>query len=118
PLHTLGACLLFGAADSLQIRLQSEAIVPHTVWATLAIVGIVILFLALTKRRRSALSVIVALVMVCVGAALFLTRPAVGLPSQLWRTIPYVLSLAVLAGAAGQALMPTALAQAYDRRNA
>ena len=40
PLGVMGAALVFGAADALQLRLQSYAAIPRQVWLAIAVVAV------------------------------------------------------------------------------
>jgi ABC-type uncharacterized transport system permease subunit len=129
PFGVLGACLVFGAADAVQLRLQSQPTVPREVWLVPALLGAAYL-LYLAGRRVAAMrsgagsgwrpvAALVAVAAVAAGVALFSSSPHLVLPSQLWRALPYVVTLAVLAGVAGgQGRMPTALAIPYRRGGA
>src|SRR5690606_28861365 len=118
PAGVLGACLVFGAADALQLRLQGAPFVPASVWIVLGLIGPACVLLALLRGRlaswgagqwlATALPTGVALVMLVTGAA-------VVLPAQLWTTAPYVVSLVMLAGAVGRSRVPSALAVAFRR---
>ena len=112
------ACLLFGGADAMQLRLQAEATVPLEVWLVLALLGPAYLLI----RRRSLRShhplVLTAVGCVTViGAALAVTQPQFTLPAQLWRTFPFVLTIVVLAGFIGRSWMPSTLAIPYNRES-
>ncbi len=112
------ACLLFGGADALQLRLQAEATVPLEVWLVLALLGPAYL----VARRRSmrshhplALAAIACVTLL--GIALALAQPQFTLPAQLWRTFPFVLTIVVLAGFIGRSWMPSTLAIPYSRES-
>ncbi|WP_432989748.1 ABC transporter permease [Dactylosporangium sp. CA-233914] len=116
PRGTVLACLLFGAADALQLRLQSVQTVPASVWLAAAAVAVV--FLARHVRRHG----VTWFGLVPAIAALAIASPVlfgvgVSLPAQLWLALPYILSLAALAGLVGKARVPSALAEPFDRKN-
>jgi ABC-type uncharacterized transport system permease subunit len=118
PLGVLGACLVFGAADALQLRLQAEAIVPRQVWLAVALVAVA--YLVFTRWRRStdrshARALVGGLIPTAVGVTLFALAPRWHFPSQLWLTMPYVLALLALAGFVGRVRMPSAIAIPYRR---
>ncbi|MFN8233133.1 MAG: ABC transporter permease [Actinomycetota bacterium] len=118
-LGVLGACLVFGAADALQLRLQAEETVPPEVWLALAIVTVAYLLLTARRRRgqgrRGPLGLVLGLAIAALGVALFALAPAWHFPSQLWLSQPYVLALIALAGFEGRARMPSAIAVPYRR---
>jgi simple sugar transport system permease protein len=121
PVGVLAACLVFGAADALQLRLQSEAAVSRSVWLVFALVGPAYLLFAWRARRvhRWPLGRWAGLLIpTLLGLVLFATAPSISLPAQLWRTVPYFLSLAMLASVIGRSRMPTALAIPFRRGGA
>jgi simple sugar transport system permease protein len=118
PLGVLGACFALGGADALQLRLADESQVPSQVWAVLAGIAAAIAIYQVTRWRQGrprpvaiALSGAVALCGVVLAAA----SPHIDLPDQLWRSLPYLLALVVLAGAITRAHMPTKLTLPYSR---
>jgi ABC-type uncharacterized transport system permease subunit len=118
PLGVLVACLVFGAADALQLRLQSQPVVPREVWLAPAVIAVVVLVSRLARGRGLGLRPLPALATLVVvggGLALFSAAPRLALPGQLWRALPYAVTLAVLAGVTGHGRMPTALATPYRR---
>lgn len=121
PFGVLGACLVFGAADALQLRLQAEATVPREVWLAIALVAVAYLALQVAGRRGRPVSGTViwgSLGVAGLGLALFVIAPRWHFPSQLWLTMPYVLALLALAGLVGRVRMPSALATPYRRGGA
>ena len=110
------ACLLFGGADALQLRLQAEAFVPVEVWLVLALLGPAYL-LGARRRSRSHHRLTLAAIgcLTLAGVALALLQPQFTLPAQLWRTLPFVLTIIVLAGFIGRSWMPSTLAIPYSR---
>jgi general nucleoside transport system permease protein len=118
PLGVLGACLVLGGADALQLRLADESQVPHQLWTVLAIVAVAIaLYLVLRSRglpRQPVAFGLIALVAVG-GIVLAVATPDFALPEQLWRSLPYLLALVVLAGAFTRARMPSKLTIPYAR---
>ena len=118
PLGVLGACLLFGAADALQLRLQGAGSVPASVWVLVALVAAAYLVRLARERQRRAVSPIALVVVGVVAAAavaLSISPPDGRLPSQLWLALPFILALLVLAGAVGRARVPAALMRPYTR---
>jgi general nucleoside transport system permease protein len=122
PLGVLVACLVFGAADALQLRLQSQPVVPREVWLAPAVLGLIFLAGRLARFRFKVTAVslrpvaaLVALAAVVAGLAAFAMAPRLVLPSQLWRALPYAVTLAVLASVAGRGRIPAALATPYRR---
>lgn len=120
PVGVLGACLLFGGATALQLRLQTEGEIPPEVWLVLVIaVSAVAGWLVARRRGRirvSSASAVLALI--ALGVTLYITRPSVDLPVQTWLMLPFVAALVVLAGVGGRARMPSALTVPYERRGA
>lgn len=120
PRGTVLAATLFGAADALQLRLQSASSVPRNVWLVLSACLLIGAVVVAVRRRTSdakslpktATPVVVALAIAAVGiGGVQLTVPA-----QLWLALPYLLSLAALAGLVGRARVPSALAEPFDRK--
>jgi simple sugar transport system permease protein len=118
PLGVLGACLVFGGADALQIRLQATGNIPGQVWFVIGTTLALAVGYRLTRARRRDVSFpSAALGLVLAGGAftLLAIRPHWSLPSQMWLTLPYVLALLVLGGFVGRTHVPTALALPYRR---
>jgi simple sugar transport system permease protein len=124
PAGVLAACLLFGAADALQLRLQAEEFIPSEVWLVTGVVAAALTAWAVERRLRRAPGFVRAVaswgpligVAVAMGAfALWVREPDVSLPSQLWIALPFVLTLLALAGLAGETRAPAALTRPYRR---
>jgi len=118
PLGVMAAALVFGAADALQLRLQSYESIPREVWLVMAMVAAAALVVARLRRGDRDTSVAVTIVggaVVAVGVALFVIGPEWHFPPQLWLTMPYVLALLALGGLVGRVHMPSALATPYRR---
>ena len=112
----LMACLLFGGADALQLRLQAEAAVPFEVWLAIALLGPVFLLVgrrSLRSHHPMALAAIGSVT--AIGATLAVIQPQFTLPAQLWRTLPFMLTIIVLAGVIGRSWMPSTLGIPYSR---
>jgi simple sugar transport system permease protein len=113
------ACLLFGSADALELRLQAEPTVPRQVWLVVALVALAYL-IAVLRRGRSEHNRLVHLSIGGAACVAFLTlfgaAPQVSAPNQVWLALPYVLTLFALAGVVGRADAPSAWAVPYDRR--
>ena len=94
PFGVLAAVALFAGADALQLRLQAQGSISASVWfITLSVGG----FLALSVIRKY------AILQSIFGGSLFiaiLTVLLIGLqvivPFQLWRALPFLLTLIVL----------------------
>lgn len=117
PAGVLIACLIFGAADALQLRLQAEAVVPRTVWVVILLA--MALYLVLILRRgeiaRRAAQIMVGSGVCIAALTLFIIEPAWSLPSQFWLALPYILTLLALSGFARRRQAPTAWGIPYDR---
>jgi simple sugar transport system permease protein len=118
PFGVAVACLIFGGADALQLRLQASSSVPTEVWVVIAVAGAGFLAWALWRQRRRPVergSLIGAGVALVIGVALLVIAPSISLPSQLWLALPALLALFALAVTGGRARMPTALTLPYRR---
>jgi simple sugar transport system permease protein len=117
PLGVFGACLALGGADALQLRLADHQDVPEQVWAVIAIVALIFVAYQVLKRRARAHATTNGsmLALATFGFALFAIAPNVSLPAELWRSLPYLLALIVLAGAVSRARMPARLTVPYRR---
>jgi ABC-type uncharacterized transport system permease subunit len=118
PWAALLGCLLFGGADALQLELQGNPQVPGQLWIAVAVVAVALVIVGVVWRRMlslSAGSVGVTLAVAAAALLLFVVRPTFSLPPQIWASLPYVLSLLVLAGFIGKSRMPSALSVPYRR---
>lgn len=116
PLGVLGACLALGGADALQLRLADQNQVPTQVWAVLAAITAALAIYMLARRRRQApVALSLAGGVAISGIVLAVIAPHVDLPDQLWRSLPFLLALVVLAGAVTRAHMPSKLTLPYSR---
>ena len=115
----MAACLAFGAADALQLRLQAEATVPREVWLAVALLALAYLvFTRVVSRRRAGRGtsgLLIGGVLLVLGSALFASAPRWSFPPQLWLTLPYVLALLALAGFVRRVRMPASLTIPYRR---
>jgi general nucleoside transport system permease protein len=118
----LGACLIFGGADALQLRLQALPEVPQAVWwVGLAIFLGCYLVIRFQNPVRTLgpreLAGIAAAAVVVVGlAVLAIADSHVSLPSSFWLGAPFVLALLALTGAGHRrTAMPSSLAIPYSR---
>jgi ABC-type uncharacterized transport system permease subunit len=120
PLGLVAACLVFGAADALQLRLQAYATIPRQVWLIVALVALAYILMRFRpgEVRPSWGTLAGAGAVAAAGVILFATSPRIDFPSQLWLTMPYALALLALAGLVGRVRMPTALAIPYRRGEA
>jgi simple sugar transport system permease protein len=117
PRGVLLACLLFGSADALQLRLQAGGSVPAEIWLLIAGVAAAYLLRRLAVARR-VMPVAVAGAICAAAIALAVSSPQISLPNQLWLALPFLLALAALAGAAARVRMPAALTLPYRRGEA
>jgi general nucleoside transport system permease protein len=118
PVGVLVACLVFGAADALQLRLQAYANIPRQVWLVVALVALAYVVATRLGARatvRSWLGLVLGVAVTGVSVGLFAAGPHIHFPPQLWLTVPYLLALLALAGLVGRVRMPTALAIPYRR---
>lgn len=119
PLGVLGACLLFGAADALELRLQAEEHVPREVWLVIGLVALAGVVAVVARRSpgesRSYVSAAAFIAIAVVCAVLFGTEPDWSFPAQLWLAMPFVVTLLALAGIAGRSRSPAALTIPYRR---
>jgi simple sugar transport system permease protein len=118
PMGILAACLVFGAADALQLRLQAYASIPRQVWLVVALIAVAYVVatrLGSSAAVRSWLGLAMGIVVSGVAIWLFAAAPQVHFPPQLWLTVPYLLALLALAGLVGRVRMPSALATPYRR---
>lgn len=126
PLGVALAAMLFGAADALQLRLQAESFVPRSVWIAIAILvtaylihlhvrGTRLRANSAAPRRGLDVELVVGLVLVAGAIILAFAQPRVSLPSQLWLALPYVLTIAALAGLIVRVRQPSALAIPFVR---
>lgn len=115
PVGVLGACLVLGGADALQLRLAGRGIIAPEVFAVIAVVAGAIAVHVLLRRRGHRGALALAALTAAVGLVLFVAPPEISLPVQLWRAMPFLLALVVLAGVAGRARMPTKLTLPYRR---
>ena len=116
PVGVLFACLVFGAADALQLRLQAIGGVPAAVWIAVAVVIAITVAVRLrSKQRPRPRGIAIAAVLVAGAIVLALINPSWHIPGELWLTLPYVLTLLVLLGSVGVTRMPTALGVPFRR---
>lgn len=115
PVGVLGACLVLGGTDALQLRLAGRGTVVGEVWAVIAVIAAAIAVRQLLVHRRHDRSLALPVLVAVAGLALFVNPPEISLPVQLWRALPFVLALVVLAGVAGRARMPAKLTLPYRR---
>jgi ABC-type uncharacterized transport system permease subunit len=117
PLGVLGACLALGGTDALQLRLAARSEVPRALWgAVVAVVVAVVLYKLLASHGRPRGTMLALTTLVAgAGIGLLVATPHVFLPIQLWRSLPYLLALVVLAGGVTRARMPSKLTLPYSR---
>jgi ABC-type uncharacterized transport system permease subunit len=118
PLGVLGASLVFGGADALQLRLQSFGGVPSEVWIVTAGLGLAMLAWQARAKTLASMRAMFASVLAVAGIALAIVEPGLDPPSQIWLMFPYIMALIVLAGLVGRTRMPSALGLPYRRASA
>jgi general nucleoside transport system permease protein len=118
PLGVLGACLVFGGADALQLRLQAIGGIPAELWIVVAAVGAAIVAWQLRKSALRAARTAFGAGLAVAGVVLAIVEPSIDPPSQIWLMFPYVMALIVLAGLVGRARMPSAIGVPYRRASA
>jgi ABC-type uncharacterized transport system permease subunit len=110
------ACLVFGGADALQLRLQAADHVPTQVWVAIALAaGCYAVVRASRSSWRAPRPIAIAALVCGAMVALAIASPSLSLPSQLWLSVPYLFALLALAGFVGHARMPSALTVPYRR---
>jgi simple sugar transport system permease protein len=117
PAGVLGACLVLGGADALQLRLAGRETVTPEVWLVIgAIAAAFAVYQVLRRRQRERpMALALAAAVAVTGIVLFASSPDVKLPDQVWRALPFLLALAVLAGTVARARMPSKLTLPYRR---
>lgn len=127
PLGVAIAAIFFGAADALQLRLQAESFVPRGVWIVLA--TLLLAFIAqrsvhnrrlhrqqvVTEKRILTAETGLAGALMVVAIVLAAVEPDISLPSMLWLALPYVLTIAALAGVIVHVRQPSALSIPFVR---
>jgi general nucleoside transport system permease protein len=114
PVGVLGACLVLGGTDALQLRLAGRGVVAPEVWLVLGAIGAGFLVHELIGRRRRGVLATAAAAALA-GFILFATAPDFELPGEVWRALPFLIALVVLAGSLGRARMPAVLTLPYRR---
>lgn len=118
PLWVLGACLVFGGADALQLRLQTANPIPRSVWIALMLIPVIVYGYRVLRTRRFQLTrggLVFGGGIFLLGVALTIVDPNWNIPSEFWLMLPYVITLVVLAGAVGRARLPAAIGLPYKR---
>ena len=117
PVGLVVACLILGGTDALQLRLANRPDLPRVVWAATALIAVGVVAHQLIRRSgRPPLTTSGVLAAAAVAAAgLYVLAPTISVPIQLWRSLPFLLALLVLAGAVSQARMPAQLTLPYHR---
>lgn len=118
PAGVLAACLVFGAADAMQLRLQAEPTVPNGVWLVMSLTLVAFLAYRVVRSGWSSMTApgaVVLSVLVAVGITLTLIEPAWRFPGSLWLAAPYALALVTLAVVRGRSNAPAKLGVPYFR---
>jgi simple sugar transport system permease protein len=118
PWGVLGAALIFGGADALQLRLQAQTAIPSQVWVALLLIPIILLVHRLARRRAREIHAAAAAfggAVFVAGLTLSIAAPRWRLPSEFWLMLPYAITLVVLTGLVGRPRLPAALGLPYRR---
>jgi simple sugar transport system permease protein len=118
PVGVLGACLVFGGADALQLRLQAEEFITRPVWFVVGVVPLLYFAWQIARRRSRDITlgdVLVGGTFALFGIVAFAVQPEWALPSQLWLTLPYAVAILVLAGFGGRTRVPAAIGIPFRR---
>ncbi|MFN8218265.1 MAG: ABC transporter permease [Solirubrobacterales bacterium] len=113
----LAACFAFGFTDALQLRLQATSSIPAEVWILLAVL---LAAYAVWQLRRPApgrgtrAAGGIASLAAAAAVVLAIVHPAVGLPSQFWLALPYLVTLVALASFRSRSSMPRYLGLNYS----
>jgi simple sugar transport system permease protein len=113
----LGAALILGGANALELRVGEQPYIQGAFWGAIALIFLVVLGseLARDRGRVHIRAVSVTGLVVIAGVVLLITEPHISLSQPFWVGFPYVVALLVLAGSRTSARMPTALAVPYRR---
>lgn len=116
----LGAALVLGGIEALQIRLASVSSLPKQVWLVAAIVLAAFAIYRVARHRRGGRLLVrpplTMVVLVAASIAMFVVVPHIHLPEQIYMTFPYVLALVLLAAAVTHARQPKYLTIPYSRK--
>ena len=116
PYAVLGACLVFGGADALQLRLQAADFIPRQVWVLLMVIPILVVAWHLVRSRRwrpTRGGIAFGGTIFLIGLVLTVIAPHWSVPSEFWLMLPYVITLVVLAVLVGRTRLPAALGLPY-----
>jgi simple sugar transport system permease protein len=117
PLGVMLAALVLGGAQALQLRLTILPNVPRVFWAALAVVAVAyVLYQVIFNREKlqkggSGIAITVGVA----GIVLAYITPKISFPSQIWRSLPYLVGLIALAAATTRVRMPARLAYPFRR---
>jgi ribose/xylose/arabinose/galactoside ABC-type transport system permease subunit len=113
----LGAALILGGANALELRVGEQPYIQGAFWGAIALIFLVVLGseLARDRGRVHIRAVSVTGLVVIAGVVLLITEPHISLSQPFWVGFPYVVALLVLAGSRTSARMPAALAVPYRR---
>jgi ABC-type uncharacterized transport system permease subunit len=115
PIYVGLAALLIGYCQSLKFTLQGMGIPTTGLVAALAVVGCAVAILSSVGRLNKS-NWITALGFLLVAWVVFVeSKQSIGIPSQLWLALPYVVALIVLVVVGRGTVAPGALGVAYKR---
>lgn len=127
PWHAMGACLLFGLFFAIDNRFQNIQL--DAIWVVLILVGLSVLLTGYALRRdKIDVAVLGGLSAVLTGIAILLwvsmwrgsekgpftsLLETIKLPTELIQSLPYILTVVILAGFVGKAIPPRAGGEPY-----
>jgi simple sugar transport system permease protein len=118
PWYALGACLLFGFFFAIDNRFQNIQMPALWLIVILAVIAGGLIYYALRNGRLDkAVLGGLAVILLAVAASVFLgvetLDTGIKLPTQLTQSLPYILTVVVLAGFVGKAIPPRAGGEPY-----
>jgi simple sugar transport system permease protein len=118
PFPVLAACLVFGSADALQLRLQAAGYIPRQVWALLLLIPLLVVAYRIVRSHRWRMTrdgLAFGGTVFLVGLVLLIAGPRWSIRPEFWLMLPYLVTIVILAGTVGRTRMPAALGLPYRR---